>query len=635
MKTKWWGLVLGVMLAISLVLPARAANHSSKNGAGLADDDPSYYVSVSGDDANPGTLASPWRHIQYALNQVGAGSTIYVLNGVYNEKVAFPNSGSADGGYIVLQNYPGDTPVIDGTGLTISGTTALVTITNKQYVKLIGFEIRNLKKVPGGSGVPVGIYVSGSGGFIEIRNNRVHEIQNRCASCNAHGIAVYGTSSTASIHDIIIDDNAVYNGYFGNSESMVLNGNVEHFSVSNNIVHDNDNIGIDLIGFEGTAKPTPPTGSDADRARDGTVVGNLVYNIDSFANPAYDGDRSADGIYVDGGTRLLIERNIVHDTDIGVELASEHRNRDASYITLRNNFIYSNLEVGIAMGGYDTRRGSTQYCTIVNNTLYKNSTLNDWGSELYVQYDTRYNIIKNNLVYANDARLFITSWSPVMTDNVVDHNLYFADGGGTDGTWQWKNMTYTNFSDYQNATGNDANGIVGLDPLLVNPASGDLHISSAGSPAINAGENLPSDQMGTTDIDGNPRIFDRTADIGADELVDHTPPSIRVTVSPDSLWPANHKYNTVKAIVNVSDNLDPSPTFTLVSVVSNEPDNGTGDGDTANDIVIVDNLTFKLRAERSGNGNGRVYTITYQATDWAGNSTMVTATVTVPHDKRK
>ena len=117
--------------------------------------------------------------------------------------------------------------------------------------------------------------------------------------------------------------------------------------------------------------------------------------------------------------------------------------------------------------------------------------------------------------------------------------------------------------------------------------------------------------------------------------VDTMAPTVNVTVSPNSLWPANHKYNTIKATINVSDNLDPNPTVALVSVTSNEPDNGTGDGDTANDIVIVDNFTFQLRAERSGSGNGRIYTITYQVTDWAGNSTVETATVTVPHDKGK
>ena len=75
--------------------------------------------------------------------------------------------------------------------------------------------------------------------------------------------------------------------------------------------------------------------------------------------------------------------------------------------------------------------------------------------------------------------------------------------------------------------------------------------------------------------------------------------------------------------------------MTLVSVTSNEPDNGLGDGDTANDIVIVDDFTFNLRAERSGTGQGRVYTITYQVTDACGNSTLASATVTVPHDKGK
>ena len=87
---------------------------------------------------------------------------------------------------------------------------------------------------------------------------------------------------------------------------------------------------------------------------------------------------------------------------------------------------------------------------------------------------------------------------------------------------------------------------------------------------------------------------------------------------------------TVNAKVVFSDNLDPNPTLELVSVTSNEPDNGDDDGDTIDDIVIVDDFTFELRAERSGIGDGRIYTITYQATDSCGNSTVATATVTVP-----
>jgi predicted extracellular nuclease len=112
---------------------------------------------------------------------------------------------------------------------------------------------------------------------------------------------------------------------------------------------------------------------------------------------------------------------------------------------------------------------------------------------------------------------------------------------------------------------------------------------------------------------------------------DAVPPVVEVSVTPDTLWPPNHEYVTVSAVVTVSDNIDPNPTLTLVSVTSNEPDDGLGDGDTPDDIVVVDDFTFELRAERSGTGDGRVYTITYEATDACGNSTIATATVTVPH----
>ena len=469
-----------------------------------------YYVSVSGNDANPGTLASPWRHIQYAMDRVGAGSTVNVLTGVYNEFVTFKNSG-ASGNYIVLQAYVGNTPVIDGTGLPISGETGLVTIANKQYVKLIGFEIRNLKAGGVSAAFPQGVSVRGNGAFIEVRNNKVHDIENSCSRCGAHGIAVYGRDPNASIHDLIIDGNEIYNGKFGWSESMVLNANVEKFVVSNNIVHDNDNIGIDFIGYEGE-NPNPAV----DRARDGTVFGNLVYNINSYGNPAYGNERSAGGLYVDGGTNIIIERNIVHDSNLGVELASEHAGKNTSYITLRNNFFYNNTQTGIAIGGYDKRRGSTENCVIVNNTLYNNFTQGDWGAELYIQFDTRNNIINNNIIFANASKRYIESWSAVMTNNLVDYNLYFASGGGTSGTWIWKNVTYTTFAAYQTASGNDATSLIGLDPLFVNPTAGDLHINT-GSPAINAGINLTSSQMGTLDIDGNARIINGTVDIGADE----------------------------------------------------------------------------------------------------------------------
>jgi len=117
------------------------------------------------------------------------------------------------------------------------------------------------------------------------------------------------------------------------------------------------------------------------------------------------------------------------------------------------------------------------------------------------------------------------------------------------------------------------------------------------------------------------------------EAVDTTPPEISITVNPDIMWPPNHKYVDVETVVTVYDAVDPSPTLELVSATSNEADNGKGDGNTVDDIIIVGNTMFKLRAERSGTGQGRVYTITYRATDASGNSAEASITVPVPHNK--
>jgi hypothetical protein len=69
-------------------------------------------------------------------------------------------------------------------------------------------------------------------------------------------------------------------------------------------------------------------------------------------------------------------------------------------------------------------------------------------------------------------------------------------------------------------------------------------------------------------------------------VVDTTPPVISVSVSPDLLWPPNHKMVEITVTVTVSDTGNPNPTVVLTSVVSNEPDDaeGNGDGKMVNNI---------------------------------------------------
>jgi predicted extracellular nuclease len=118
--------------------------------------------------------------------------------------------------------------------------------------------------------------------------------------------------------------------------------------------------------------------------------------------------------------------------------------------------------------------------------------------------------------------------------------------------------------------------------------------------------------------------------IGLDVCDVIAPTFDQLTVSPEVLSPPNHKYVDVTTTVVASDNSGIAPTVSLLSVTSNEPDNGQGDGNTVDDIVIVDDFNFQLRAERSGQGDGRIYTITYEIADACGNIAVESVFVTVP-----
>ena len=168
-----------------------------------------------------------------------------------------------------------------------------------------------------------------------------------------------------------------------------------------------------------------------------------------------------------------------------------------------------------------------------------------------------------------------------------------------------------------------------LDHVLLNGAMAGL-LRGQGIAHVNA--SFPASFGSDTSITARSSDHDPVV---AYFCTDATAPALSVHLTRDTLWPPRHQYVTVEATVIVSDNADPGVTATPVSVTSNEPDDGLGDGDTANDIVILDDHTFDLRAERSGLGTGRVYTITYQAKDACGNTTVTSAKVSVPHDRRR
>jgi hypothetical protein len=121
--------------------------------------------------------------------------------------------------------------------------------------------------------------------------------------------------------------------------------------------------------------------------------------------------------------------------------------------------------------------------------------------------------------------------------------------------------------------------------------------------------------------------------------IDKTPPAVTCSADPATLWPPDHRLVPVSVSVQINDDLSGPGAFSLVSVTSSEPDNGRGDGDVTGDIqgfrlgaADIDGL---LRAERSGGGDGRIYTLTYQGTDAGGNTATCQATVNVAHDQSR
>jgi hypothetical protein len=479
-----------------------------------------FYVATTGNDSNPGTVQAPWRTVQHAAGVASAGSTVYVRGGTYEERVTVNVSGNATDGTITFRSYPGETAILDGQGLVPDGRSALLLIHNKSYVRIQGFEIRNYR-TDDRRRTPMGISVIGGGAHIELLNNNVHHIEQTFSGrdapgrgANGFGIAVYGTDAQTPISDLLIDGNEVHHLKTGSSESLVVNGNVTNFRITHNVVHDNNNIGIDIIGFERTA-PNPA----ADQARDGVVSDNLVYNITSRGNPAYGEDQSSDGIYVDGGSRLVIERNVIHHVDFGIELASEHRGRATSYVTARNNLMYACNTAGVSIGGYGAERGGTDHCIVVNNTFYGNDTAGTGSGEFQMQFNMTNNVFENNIVHAGSRCVMTSSKSGptgASTPTVaMDYNIYYCASGAEASKWAWHPSNYAGFINYVHATGNDSHSRF-ADPRFVDPRANNFHLQSA-SPAIDAGARAEMPAAGEQDLDGAPRVKGGNIDIGCYE----------------------------------------------------------------------------------------------------------------------
>jgi hypothetical protein len=451
----------------------------------------SFFVSADGDDANPGTdPAQAWRHIQKAFDAATPGSTVTVLPGKYKEKLVVNVSGNATDGFITFQAQ--GKVVISGKKTPPGGD--MISINNRSYVKIVGFEIRDNRGVDNGSA----IRLTEANRFIEIRNNRITKITGR----SAMGITVYGTDPAAGISNLVIDGNEVFKCQPFPSEAVVLNGNVHDFVVSNNYVHHVNNIAMDFIGGEG--RSTDPA---TDFARNGVVSGNRV------TRAAVRGGRDGAGIFVDGAEDIVVERNTVWRNDVGIEVNAIQPSRVARGVVVRDNLVAGNSYVGVSIGGSDLATGSVRGCAVTSNTLYGNDRRRGGDGEIRVQ-NASGNVVRNNLVSSRPGTALVNV-QRVAGANDIDYNLYFAPGRPDAARFAWRGGAVGGLDAFRAAGGTDAHSVF-ADPLLSNPRRLDFHLRP-GSPAMNAGDPLYAPGPAETDADGEARVLGGRLDLGADE----------------------------------------------------------------------------------------------------------------------
>lgn len=461
--------------------------------------DNALYVSPDGDDRNNGTISSPFQTVQKALNVVSAGQTIYLRNGTYTASLKFKKSGTK-GNYITLRNYPGEKPYLTMKN-GVNG--AILHLAGHDYIKIEGLEIGGFS-----SAIAQGILLDGDENHVIIRNNQIHDLKTtkpkEGEDGEANAILCYGEKTTdkASIHNICIENNHIYNNITGWCEAVSVAGNAKYVNIINNTVHDNTNIGIDFYGNAGYCKE-----KSYDQPRYCVAAGNLIYkSICDYAQCA--------GLYVDGARDVVLENNIIRNCMYGIEIGSEELQPGypVKNITVRNNLVYDNPDGGIRIGGYDTKKtGWVTSAKIYNNTMVNNGS-GEGGQNGELCFAKCDGIeVKNNILYKDSQKypMIGEDLSKQYIKNVTFcNNIFYSPAGAKKITFHFAGKSITGITSFQSETkGNDTFG---------KPAFNKDYSLKSGSCGINMGADVTSDIGLGVDLGNHSRIIG-TIDAGAFE----------------------------------------------------------------------------------------------------------------------
>ncbi len=304
----------------------------NKSTATLAS--PAYFVSPTGNNANPGTQALPWKTLQYAVSKLVAGDTLYAMTGTYAEKVSINASGTA-AAPITVTAYPGQSPVIDGATVTVGSYASLLKLYGS-YITVSNFEVRNINNDGHGGNGGASTVAAGYGVSLEGNNNTVSNL-------NVHNTWAQGIIAS------------------GNN-SLIENNTVSYVAMSNCRLANTANCSTTSRGWASCLSAGSPYGSGL-VTHNAVISGNTVFNcwgegVSTWLsngtiiqdNVIY--NNWAQNLYVNNSWNPLIQRNIVYNTPnnyvgetAGFTLADEQTSSASNplthFPTVIDNFVYN------------------------------------------------------------------------------------------------------------------------------------------------------------------------------------------------------------------------------------------------------------------------------------------------------
>jgi hypothetical protein len=343
-----------------------------------------YYVAKTGLDTNDGSSAHPWLTIRHASYAMVAGDTVYVKSGIYNELVTSIRSGTS-GNPITFKAYPGDLPIIDGTGLTLGRTQGLITAGGRSYITFDGFEVRNAVDCQG-------VYIY-DGDHINLKNLKIHNIY----IC---GIKLQGTNA----NNIVIDSCELYNCNINLDDETISLMPASSVEIKNCIIHDTLKHGICCKG-------------------DGTTGSN---NISIHDNEIYNIANTEPGIYIDcqgiNQNNYSIYDNKIHDNYWGIALSSENSLATLTNVNIYNNLFYNNTTAFVVWP-----YSFPKTVSIINNTFYNNSVGIHWA-DTAAQYQVNC-VVRNNIIVSQVKNALVRYEYYAQGGVTIDHNLFYDTAG--------------------------------------------------------------------------------------------------------------------------------------------------------------------------------------------------------------